>query len=104
MDAEGADLKVLQGFEDMLDAKKINFVQVEGATDPSNRVHIELQRFMAFMFKKGYGLYGLYDIHRDPKLKNEKIKNASCCNALFKISRPVEVADQGAEELEEQDV
>lgn len=103
IDAEGADMKVLQGFENMLDAKKIDFVQVECGTDPSNRVHVELQRFMAFMFKKGYGLYDLYDVRRDPKLKHERIKNAWCCNALFKVSRPVEVADHEAEELEEQD-
>lgn len=82
IDTEGFDLEVLKGGERLLDAGKIDIVQVEAGMHSGNTRHVPFADFRAFMEPKGYSLFAIYDqvgeFNKNPILRR--------CNPVF-ISR-----------------
>jgi len=54
IDAEGFDLKVLFGFERMLESQSIKFVQVEASLSSFNQEHTDAAVFIGLLRKFGY--------------------------------------------------
>ena len=61
IDTEGFDLEVLRGAQQMLDAGKISFVQVEVGFHPDNTCHVSFDKIRDFLFLREYCLFGLYE-------------------------------------------
>jgi FkbM family methyltransferase len=57
IDAEGYDLKVLIGFQAMLQRRDINFIQVEAGMSEMNKEHIPVAEFTAFLGQFGYRVF-----------------------------------------------
>ena len=79
IDTEGYDLEVLRGTEQMLNSRRVGFVQVEAGMNPLNRKHVPLAEFVAYLEPKGYLPFGVYEQHLEwsgePRLR--------LCNAVF---------------------
>ncbi|MGZ3949309.1 MAG: FkbM family methyltransferase [Flavisolibacter sp.] len=63
IDTEGFDIEVLKGATSMLEANKIEFIQVEAGMNPTNKLHVPLQSFLDFLVPFGYVLFGIYEQH-----------------------------------------
>jgi FkbM family methyltransferase len=76
IDAEGYDLKVCQGFADMVARQRIDLIQVEAGMNPDNLLHVPLQNFIEFFWSRGYMIFRLYDqaLHpRRPRLRRANV-------------------------------
>ncbi|MBS7791920.1 FkbM family methyltransferase [Roseococcus sp. SDR] len=62
IDTEGRDLDVLIGFSAMVQAQRIDFVQMECGLSPENLLHVPLTTMQAVLFAFGYRMYGLFDL------------------------------------------
>jgi FkbM family methyltransferase len=68
IDTEGADLEVLRGGGCMLDAQRIDFVEVEAGMHAGNRRHVPFETLKSHLESKGYLLFGIYEqVHEWPK-------------------------------------
>lgn len=78
IDAEGYDLKVLQGSEALLMDKKIKAVLVEVGFHEAHERFVPLQDIIAYLCPQGFTLAGLYDqsIYKKPR-------TLALANALF---------------------
>jgi hypothetical protein len=83
IDTEGNDLKVLVGFAERLQARRIAYLQVECTTSPDNRFHVQLDRFLHFLNPFGYRLFGLYEFTRRIYRTKQKLNGIWFCNAVF---------------------
>lgn len=59
IDTEGHDLEVLRGFGPRL--KHVDFIQVEAGMNPYNQTQVPFQRLSAFLFRKGFLLFHIFD-------------------------------------------
>jgi FkbM family methyltransferase len=83
IDTEGNDLRVLVGFAEHLQTRRIAYLQVECATSPDNRFHVQLDRFMHFLNPFGYRLFGLFEFTRRIYRTRQKLNGIWFCNAVF---------------------
>lgn len=60
IDAEGHDLEILKGAEELLSGGRINFIQVETGFGDSTS-HITLTQFIQFLHQYGYAVFGIYE-------------------------------------------
>jgi FkbM family methyltransferase len=65
VDAEGADLQVLQGAERMFRDKRVAFVFVEVGFDPADQGHVHVTRMLENLSSAGFQLYAFYDYYHD---------------------------------------
>ncbi|MFY8072917.1 MAG: FkbM family methyltransferase [Pirellula sp.] len=61
IDTEGHDLKVLEGATELLDNKRVDFVQVECGISPTNQRHVQLSNLRDYLSDRGYVVFGFYD-------------------------------------------
>ncbi len=61
IDAEGGDLEVLEGGKSMLNAQRIDFVEVEAGMYVKNKDHVPFEILKDFLESRGYLLYGIYE-------------------------------------------
>ena len=62
IDTEGRDLDVLLGFGRLIQANRIDFVQMECGLAPDNSRHVPLTSMQAVLFAMGYRMFGLFDV------------------------------------------
>ena len=62
IDTEGRDLDVLMGFSEMVQAQRIDFIQMECGLSPENLLHVPLGTMQTVLFAFGYRMYGLFDV------------------------------------------
>jgi FkbM family methyltransferase len=79
IDTEGYDMEVLKGGLRLLEAQRVNLVQVEAGMNPDNHKHVPLQEFQSFLEPRGYQLLGLYD--QTPEWSGEL--RLRFCNPVF---------------------
>lgn len=60
IDAEGFDLQVLKGAEDLLNANLIAFVIVEAGFHRGQKQQILFDEFRDFLIEKGFSVFGIY--------------------------------------------
>jgi FkbM family methyltransferase len=78
IDTEGYEIRVLEGFQNMLSARKIKALYCEVGFSAENRRNTFLSDLMSWLGSKGYKFYGLYEV------KNKSIKtDRNYGNALF---------------------
>lgn len=61
VDTEGYDLEVLKGTSGLLQAQRVDLLQVEAGMNPLNHKHVPLTAFLSFLEPLGYMLFGIYD-------------------------------------------
>jgi len=83
IDTEGNDLNVLVGCANLLQMKRIQFIQVECTTSPDNRFHVQLSNFLNFLNPFGYRLFGLFEFTRQIYRTRQKLNGIWFCNAVF---------------------
>jgi FkbM family methyltransferase len=67
IDTEGHDQDVLLGAKEMLQAKSIDFVEVEAGVNPENKLHVPLEIMKTYLEGFNYRLFGIYEqIHEWP--------------------------------------
>lgn len=80
IDAEGHDLRVLEGFRLALEAGRVGIIQVEtGFLFPSG-FHVPLKSFMDYLYPLGYRIFGIYDQALDFEANQSVLRRA---NVLF---------------------
>lgn len=89
IDTEGYDMMVLQGAQDMLDAHRIGWIQVEASMTHFNEKHVPFSEFTGFLEPKGYVLFGIYD--QTPEWSGE---------ARLRFSNPVFISEVHMERLQ----
>lgn len=90
VDAEGYDLEVLKGFEPMLVRDLVDIVQVEAGLNKWNKRHIDMRRIETYMRARNYGLFGAYEVVREPS-RAPYVRRAN----LVYISRSCALLNQG---------
>jgi len=75
IDTEGYDLKVCRGFAGMLEARRIDLLQVEAGLHPEDRLHVPLQAFKDYLEARGYCIFRIFD--------QAGIPRAWRCNPVF---------------------
>lgn len=83
IDTEGNDLRVLVGFAAALQAKRIEYIQVECTTSPDNHFHVQLGNFLNFLNPFGYRLFGLFEFTRQIYKTKQRLNGIWFCNAVF---------------------
>ena len=67
IDTEGGDLAVLEGARGMLDAQRIDFVEVEAGMNAVNARHVPFEILKSHLEAREYLLFGIYDqVHEWP--------------------------------------
>jgi FkbM family methyltransferase len=61
IDAEGHDLEVLRGFRAMLKAGSVDLVEAEVGMNPENRLHAPFASVKAWLERRGYRLFLIYE-------------------------------------------
>lgn len=61
IDTEGADLKVLAGARQILEAGVVRLVECECGVDPDNDFHVSLAEIAGFLEPLGFRLFGIYE-------------------------------------------
>lgn len=61
IDAEGEDLEVLKGADNMLGEQQIDFVQVEAGMNPGNKRHVPFETLKDYLESRDYFLFGIYE-------------------------------------------
>jgi FkbM family methyltransferase len=89
VDAEGADLDVLEGAAGLLRAGRVRFVLVEVGFDPGSPAHVLFDHVRDFLLVHGFALFGLYD----QTLEWSGEKRLRFANACFRYQREVRRAD-----------
>lgn len=74
IDTEGYDLEVLKGAEQMLQAGRIDLVEVEAGMHPGNPRHVPFEQLKQFLESYDYRLFGIYEqyhewLTREPHLR-----------------------------------
>lgn len=85
IDTEGHDLDVVMGFDEMIGAKRIEFIQVECGFAPENDRHIRFERFVEYFFPRGYRLHGIFGQKR--RISNTDTRQLMFGDAVF-VSMP----------------
>jgi FkbM family methyltransferase len=65
VDAEGHDMKVLEGFGEMINNQNIDFIEVESAMNRTNNYHISIEQFKDFFESRGYRLTSVFEVVRE---------------------------------------
>lgn len=87
IDAEGHDLDVLFGFEDMLASRKITAIEVECTTSLKNRFHCQLSDIIQYLDRYDYHVFGIYEFRRGIARSRQRLDSAWFCNAVFMRER-----------------
>lgn len=61
IDTEGADLKVLAGAREMLEASTVGLVEVESGMSPDNDYHVPFEQMKSYLEQFGYRIFGIYE-------------------------------------------
>lgn len=61
IDAEGFDLEVLKGAQQMITSQRIPFILVESGFHPEDNRHVLFDEFRALLMPMGYSVFGIYD-------------------------------------------
>lgn len=61
IDAEGADLEVIDGAAAMIDAGRIDMIEIEVGLNPDNDLHAPLPAVCDALWPRGFWLFALYD-------------------------------------------
>lgn len=75
IDTEGFDLRVCRGFREMLEAGKVDLIQVEAGLNPKNTLHVPFQDFKDYLEPLGYYIFRIYDQFGAPIARR--------CNVVF---------------------
>ena len=87
IDTEGHDMAVLEGAHSLLEASRIDSVQVEAGIGPYNTTHIPLGDFRAYLEARSYFLFGFYEQTHEWISKRPNLRRV---NAVFISQRIVD--------------
>jgi FkbM family methyltransferase len=85
IDTEGADLDVLKGAAGLLDAQRVDFVEVEAGMNAGNTWHVPFETLKAYLESRNYLLFGIYAQMHEWPTKEAHLRRT---NSTF-ISRQV---------------
>lgn len=74
VDAEGHDLEVLRGAEQMLQGGRIDLIQLEVGMNPENQVHVPIEVAKRHLEGLDYRLFALYSQRREWPTRAEKLR------------------------------
>ncbi len=80
IDTEGADLDVLRGAHRMLQAQRIDIIEVEVGIGLDNELHVPLQQVREFLEGAHYQVFGFYDQMQEWKRRLPHLRRT---NVLF---------------------
>lgn len=92
VDAEGADLDVLRGAEQMLGNGLIDVVEIEAGIGLDNELHVPLTDFRSHLEPRGYSVFGFYEQVHEFKRELAHLRRT---NVVF-ISKALEVVEKKA--------
>ncbi len=80
IDAEGSDLKVLEGGVAMLTEQAVDVVEVEAGMHPDNHDHVPLEQLKGHLELRGYYLLALYEQVPEQERRAARLRRS---NAVF---------------------
>ena len=87
IDTEGGDLEVLRGAEAMLSRQCVDLIQVEAGMNRTNRIHVPISHFTAFLEERNYFLFGIYDQMNEFQVGKPNLRRT---NPVFMSARLIE--------------
>lgn len=81
IDTEGFELNVLEGFSKMLNSKSIDLIYIETGFGKDNRRNTYFSEILDVLNKKGYQLFGLYEVSNWSISIGENFVNALFINS-----------------------
>jgi FkbM family methyltransferase len=81
IDAEGHDLEVMRGFRSALAGHRIDIVEAEVSMNPENRRHVPLEKVKAYLERRGYRLFLIYEQARETAVARKPMLRR--VNAVF---------------------